>query len=200
VNDIFDSWSYQYWNDVPVVCIDTETTGFTRSDRICAIALVVCQGGEVIDEYYSLINPGVPIPPDATCIHGIADDDVRGAPVFADVLDRVLDTLMLDAPWVAHNMSFDTRMLSYDIPRERWPEGIPTLCTLDFAKNRNAATKMRGKHKLADLANYFDINYDPTQLHDALYDTRLLGRIVPKLMGGRHVAHHMTRWSQEWLK
>lgn len=200
VDECVQDWSHFFWADVPVLCIDTETTGFSREDRICEIALVLSQGGKVIREYHSLVNPGFPIPSDATAIHGVDDYDVVDSPSFDDILDDVLDFLTEDAPWIAHGMNFDARMLSYDIPASCWPSGIPTLCTLDYAKHRNAVTKMRGKHKLTDLANYFDVGYEPEELHSALYDARLLSSIVPYLMGGRQVAYTMTRLSQDWLK
>lgn len=200
VHECVQDWSHYFWADVPVLVIDTETTGFSREDRICEIAMVVAQGGKTIRSYHSLVNPGIPIPTDATNIHGIDDYDVVNSPAFADIIDDVLEMLCDDTPWIAHGMGFDARMLSYDIPPERWPQGIPTLCTLDYAKHRNAVTKMRGRHKLPDLANYFDVGYDPDELHGAVYDVQLLSRIVPRLMGGRQVGYTCTKLSQDWLK
>ncbi len=191
-------WSEIFWTDAPLVVLDTETTGFGRNDRICEIAMVQVSHGHVVREFHSLINPGRPIPDEASNVHGLTDEDVQDAPLFDDVLDDVLDFLTDDAPWVAHGMAFDARMLKYSIPEDRWPTGVPTLCTLDYAKHRNAVTKMRGHHKLPDLANYFDVAYDPSELHSAMYDTQLLARIIPKLLGGRQIAFTMTKLSHDW--
>jgi DNA polymerase-3 subunit epsilon len=67
----------------PLVFFDLETTGVNIvSDRIVEISYlkVTVNGDE--EGKTRLINPGIPIPPQATEIHGITDDDVKNAPTF----------------------------------------------------------------------------------------------------------------------
>lgn len=74
----------------PLVVLDLETTGVSiASDRIVEFsALKVSPGGA--EEWLTLrINPGIPISPEATRIHGITDADVANEPHFKDVARRI---------------------------------------------------------------------------------------------------------------
>ncbi len=72
--------------DRPLVVFDTETTGTNaRVDRIIEIACLRLRPGGGQDEWVRRVNPGIPIPPASTAIHGISDADVAGLPRFADV-------------------------------------------------------------------------------------------------------------------
>jgi CBS domain-containing protein len=68
--------------------IDTETTGLDpRKARLLQIAAIRMAGGEIRhgESYASLVNPGVPVPPASTVIHGIRDADLVGAPGFGQI-------------------------------------------------------------------------------------------------------------------
>jgi len=70
----------------PLAFFDLETTGINvAKDRIVEISIVkVFPNGK--EEIKTLrINPGVPIPPETTKIHGITDEDVKDAPAFKEV-------------------------------------------------------------------------------------------------------------------
>ncbi len=70
----------------PLIFFDLETTGINvANDRIVELSYlkVDLQGNEKSRTY--LINPGMPIPPQATAIHGISDEDVRDAPAFVEI-------------------------------------------------------------------------------------------------------------------
>lgn len=193
-------WLSTLWTEIPYLTLDTETTGFGPDDRICEVAFCVAQNGEVVRRFQSYVNPTIHIPEDATRVHGITNEKVRDAPLFEQILDEALSFLCMDIPWVAHNLRFDIGMLLKEIPSKRWPHGIPTLCTLDFAKYRHESLKQRRKgHKLHDLADYYLVKYDAKDLHGALYDAEILAQVVPKLMGGRIVGYNFTRMSETWL-
>ena len=71
--------------DRPLVVFDIESTGVNaRQDRIIELAAVkvMPDGSEVEKDW--LLNPGVPIPPETTAIHGITDEIVASCPTFAD--------------------------------------------------------------------------------------------------------------------
>lgn len=70
----------------PIVFFDLETTGVdTSHDRIVEISLVkVMPDGEEIVKTRR-INPGIPIPAEATAIHHITDEDVKDCPHFAQI-------------------------------------------------------------------------------------------------------------------
>lgn len=100
----------------PLVCFDLETTGTdVREDRIVQLALVRVDVDGTRHTLTSLVNPGRPIPPSATAIHGIGDDDVRDAPLFADLRPR-LDEFLAGADLLGFNMvKFDLPLLQREI-------------------------------------------------------------------------------------
>ena len=67
----------------PIIFFDLETTGVdTARDRIVEVSMIkIMPDGEEITRTRRL-NPGMPIPPEATAVHGITDDDVRDCPTF----------------------------------------------------------------------------------------------------------------------
>jgi DNA polymerase-3 subunit epsilon len=71
---------------IPLCFFDLETTGINiTQDRIIEIAVIkVLPGGEVIRKS-NLVNPGVPISPESTAIHGITNEDVTGKPTFKEI-------------------------------------------------------------------------------------------------------------------
>ena len=74
----------------PIAFIDIETTGINVStDRIVEISILkVSPGGK--EEWMSTrVNPGMPIPPKSTAIHGISDKDVENAPAFREVAKNI---------------------------------------------------------------------------------------------------------------
>lgn len=76
--------------DRPLVVFDIESTGLNpRLDRIVELAAIRIEPNGEEKEKCWLLNPGVPIPPETTQIHGISDDIVKGCPKFADVADEV---------------------------------------------------------------------------------------------------------------
>lgn len=82
--------------DRPLAVFDIEATGTNpRADRIIelsVIKLVPPKGDHEIKSF--LINPGIPIPAEASAIHGISNEDVASAPLFKDVaadIYRLLD-------------------------------------------------------------------------------------------------------------
>jgi DNA polymerase-3 subunit epsilon len=70
----------------PIIFFDLETTGINiAQDRIVEIAyLRVDQNGNEQSKTIR-VNPEMPIPPRATEIHGITDEDVRDAPTFNEL-------------------------------------------------------------------------------------------------------------------
>ena len=70
----------------PLVFFDLETTGIDiAKDRIVEISMVkVMPNGEEIVKARR-INPGMPIPPESTAIHGITDEDVKDCPKFKEI-------------------------------------------------------------------------------------------------------------------
>ena len=76
----------------PLVFLDLETTGIkVATDRIVELCFlrINADGSQKIKTLR--INPGIPIPPEATEIHGITDEDVKASPKFAQVAHELAE-------------------------------------------------------------------------------------------------------------
>lgn len=70
---------------------DLETTGIEiTSARIVEIAILKVMPDGNREMYCKRVNPGIPIPPETSAIHGIYDEDVKNAPSFKDIANEVL--------------------------------------------------------------------------------------------------------------
>ena len=76
----------------PLVVFDIESNGVSpRKDRIIELAAIkLMPDGEEIPKCW-LMNPGVPIPPETTAIHGISDEIVKDCPTFADKAEEIFE-------------------------------------------------------------------------------------------------------------
>ena len=67
----------------PIAFFDLETTGVNLStDRIIEVAIIKILPDGTRQVKSKLLNPGIPIPPETTAIHGITDEMVKDAPSF----------------------------------------------------------------------------------------------------------------------
>lgn len=75
----------------PITWFDLETTGPSPTTaRIVEIGITQVQPDGSRLQYHTLVNPGVPIPPDATAKHGITDDMVVDKPRFAAIAPKLV--------------------------------------------------------------------------------------------------------------
>ena len=67
----------------PIVFFDLETTGVdTSKDRIVEISMIKVMPDGSKDVKTRRVNPEMPIPAEATAVHGITDEDVKNEPTF----------------------------------------------------------------------------------------------------------------------
>jgi DNA polymerase III epsilon subunit-like protein len=85
--------------------IDIETTGTDpSSDAIIEIASVdMVRGGGITNAMDTLVRPAKSIPPGASAIHHLVDEDVQSAPLLAEVAPRFQGADV----YVAHNCEFE---------------------------------------------------------------------------------------------
>lgn len=78
--------------DRPLVVFDIESTGVSpRKDRIIELAAVRVNVDGSEERKVWLLNPTVHIPEETTQIHGIADEDVKDCPTFADRAGEIFE-------------------------------------------------------------------------------------------------------------
>jgi len=172
--------------------IDTETTGFGKTDRILEIGIVLVDGNEIIQEWETLINPERDI--SNSNIHGVTPELVSIAPTFSEVIDEISG--FLDGRiFVAHNVAFDTRMLKYEFGKaNREIEFGKPFCTLQATKMKlekaceEYGVKNLGAHRaLTDarataliLAQVFTANSDTSSVIIENYDKKSVARIISR--------------------
>jgi DNA polymerase-3 subunit epsilon len=102
----------------PLAVLDLETTGTNpRTDRIIEISILVVRPDRRAKQHTQRLNPGVPIPVEATAVHGITDADVADAPRFADVAGGLL-ALLEDCDLCGFNLKrFDLPLLYTEFSR-----------------------------------------------------------------------------------
>ncbi|MDP9037565.1 MAG: 3'-5' exonuclease [Myxococcota bacterium] len=105
------------WTDLPIALVDLETTGRDASvDRVVEVGIVIARGGQIVERKEWLVNPGQPIPKEATDVHKISDDDVKQAPPFAAVAREIASMLSACVP-AAYNAPFDRAFLRNEMAR-----------------------------------------------------------------------------------
>lgn len=114
--------------------VDVETTGGQFNDEgITEIAIYKYDGTEVVDQFISLVNPEKPIQPFVVKLTGISTPMLRNAPKFYEVAKRIVE-ITEDCVMVAHNASFDYRVLKTEFHRLGYNFEKSTLCTVELSK------------------------------------------------------------------
>lgn len=173
------------WFDIPIAVIDFETTGTDKDvDRIIEIGIVGFKNGEMISREGLLVNPGMPIPPDSTAVHGITDEEVADAPSFETLMPKVIELLEGHIP-VAYNAGFDRGFLLAEVERAKHmlnPEiDLPPAMRADvewidplvWARELLKNQKSR---KLGDVAKFYGVPLE--QAHRAAGDAEATGRVL----------------------
>lgn len=143
--------------------IDTETTGLDPAvDRVVSVAVVPVEGGalRLNEAVQVLVDPGMPIPPASTAIHGLTDGDVAGA-VGLQAAVEAIAPLIAGRIVVGHNLGFDLAFLAKG--------GLVVDRTLDTRAVSRLLWRWPGtRHSLDAVAARVDVL--PVDRHSALGD------------------------------
>jgi DNA polymerase-3 subunit epsilon len=163
------------------VVVDVETTGGRPGlHRVTEIGAVKLQGGEIIDEWSSLINPQRSIPPNITRITGIDEAMVAEAPLFADIADSFAD-FMGDAIFAAHNVNFDYGFISTEFEMIDRKFRHPKICTCSSMRKLYPGYR---SYSLKNLCQEFQI--DLKSHHRALCDAKAAAELL-KMVNDKRV-------------
>ncbi|NNC69929.1 MAG: GIY-YIG nuclease family protein [Flavobacteriaceae bacterium] len=114
--------------------LDIETTGGKYNEEgITEIAIYQFDGHQITDQFISLVNPEREIQPFVVNLTGINGNMLRNAPKFYEVAKRIVE-ITEDCVIVAHNSSFDYRILRTEFKRLGFPFKRKTLCTVELSK------------------------------------------------------------------
>lgn len=155
---------------------DTETTGIRADkDRIIELAAYNSLTKESFCEF---INPGMPIPKEASSIHHITDDMVENSPSFAVVGQAFIDFCGPNPVLIAHNNdAFDRPFLESEFLRNQIP--IPSWRYVDSLKWARKYRPDLPRHALQILREVYNI--PSNQAHRALDDVIVLHGIFSQM-------------------
>lgn len=114
--------------------LDIETTGGKFNEEgITEIAIYKYDGHQILDKFISLINPEREIQEFVVKLTGINNKMLRNAPKFYEVAKRILE-ITENCIIVAHNTTFDYRILRTEFDRLGYQFLRDTLCTVELSK------------------------------------------------------------------
>ena len=151
---------------------DTETTGIrSERDRIIEIAAYDPLNDITLER---LINPGVPIPPEATAIHHISDEMVANAPSFEVVAKELCEFCEGDVVLIAHNNdAFDYHFLKAEFNRASVE--MPSWKFFDTLKWARRYRKDLPRHSLQFLREIYGV--EANNVHRALDDVIVMHKV-----------------------
>ena len=164
-----------HWADSMLAAFDLETTGLDAvTDEIVQAAFILIQPDGTLhpDSWSTIVNPGQPIPPDSTAVHGItqeraAAEGIPAVEAHHHILDRLQHAAMNGIPVVVYNAPFDIGFMH--VRAARLGRVLPDPVVFDPLTCDRALDKYRrDSRKLIDMAAHYGCTTD--QLHDARFD------------------------------
>jgi len=166
---------------IPII-FDTETTAKEPElSKIVQFGALKCNGSEEVPDiiFNALCDPGIPIPPDATEVHGVSDGDVEWAPEVHIVIGQFLNYLK-STPFpllVGHNINY------YDIPVvANVNDEILAFPYIDTYMMARRLYPEMDSHKLSDVYVSLGGDMDPEGAHNAVYDCVLNHFVFQKML------------------
>lgn len=165
---------------INAIVFDTETTGTDiRDAKIVQIATSKIENGKVIKEanVNQLINPEIPIPLEATAVHGITDSMVKDAPTMKDYIEGFLKNTINkeNGVIVAYNSKYDIPLLNREV-REYNVETNKQLKERQMAKVLDPFILIQRIHPFIGTKKKLGVQYnwlfckEMENAHDAMAD------------------------------
>lgn len=168
--------------DIRRIGWDTETTAPDPTKARIVTAALVARGGASADRVQTwLINPGVPIPPETTEVHGITDAMVQAdgqdpKAALEELAETMARAITYGMPLVAFNTAYDWTVLHCELTRHGLPtvadrlgDTVPTLVDPHVIdKQVDKYVKGQGQRKLKPTAERYGVEL--TDWHTAEAD------------------------------
>ena len=177
-------WLEKRPSEVPLVVLDTETTGLFPGlgHRVVEIGAVRLENWREVGQVSTLLQPGRRMDPKASSVNGITDHDLMGQPAFSQVVDELLP-LLDGAVLVAHNAEFDAGFLGQELLiHGLQTRGVPLLlpnpwlCTLQLARRHFHF----GRNNLGYIARHLGVRMGTA--HRALSDVYMTAEIFKRMV------------------
>ena len=171
------------------IVFDVETPNY-QNNRMSAIGITIIENGEIVDDYYSLVDPETHFDYFNIQLTGISEKTVKDSPTFPQVWQEI-EPYMSSGMIVAHNAVFDLSVLKkclrdYDI---QWKPYVRYVCTVQTGRRLLPGIS----HKLNDMCDYYGIALDH---HKASSDSRACAEILLRyLAAGADIRQHIRTYS-----
>ncbi len=176
----------------PLVFFDLETTGLDpKNDHIVQFAFLRVNPDRTQDEWQELVNPGVPIPPEASRVHNITDEMVADKPLLKDFAPLIIEFLQ-NCDLSGFNIArFDVPFLQAEMERIGFPIDLRDAKLVDaqIIYHKNEPRDLTAAYKFYCGGEHIDA-------HDAMGDVRVTLDIldaqlkkynsIPKTTDGLH--------------
>ena len=138
------------WVQSKPVYLDTETTGLDKTSEVIEVGVVDSDGSILFQSY---ARPAHPIPPAASAVHGISNEQVASAPSWPAVWAG-LRPLLISRNIGIYNAEFDLRLMRQSLEQYRlsWRENLTSFdVMLLYAEFRGVFDPYRRAYKLFRL-------------------------------------------------
>lgn len=154
------------------IAFDVETPNYAN-DRMSAIGVSIIENGEIVDDFYSLVDPEARFDRFNIRLTGITPEAVADAPTFP-ALWQELEPILSSGLLIAHNAPFDMSVLAkclldYGIA---WRPTVRYACTCRMGRRLLPELP---NHKLNTLCDYFGLELDH---HNAGSDSRACAELL----------------------
>jgi CBS domain-containing protein len=168
------------------VALDTETTSLDPAKaRVIEIGCIRIIGGRVdaSAKFHMLVDPGEPVPPASTEIHGIDAEKLKGAHSFAAVWPE-LQKFIGDLPIIGHTTHYDLSILANECKRAglkfAWPRSVDIRVLAEIVKPNLSGFSM----ELLAAWLSVEVKGRHSALGDAETTAEIFVRLVPHLREG----------------
>lgn len=179
-----------------IAVIDFETTGISPAmgDRATEVAIVLLEGGRVVDRFQSLMHTGVYIPPFISQLTGITNAMVAAAPAATEVM-RSAAHFVGAAPMVAHNAAFDRKFWQAELALAGLAAPHPFACTVMLSRRLYPQAP---DHKLGTLVDFHRLPRTG-QAHRALADAEMAAALLCRIQQDLRGPAGGGRADHDWL-
>jgi DNA polymerase-3 subunit epsilon len=204
------------WHTRRLAAFDLETTGIdSESDRIVTAAVSVVGDSRPPLLHAWLLDPGIPIPPGASAVHGITTERARadGRPpreAVEEIVGLLAEQLLQGVPVVAFNARFDLTTLDREARRhdiapllDRVGGEAGMLVVDPYVLDKQVDRFRKGKRTLGAVCAHYNVPLDEAHAShaDALAAARVawrLGQAFPELAVELRALHEQqVAWAAE---
>lgn len=179
----------------PIAVIDFETTGMAPAQgaRATEVAIVLLEGGQIVDRFQSLMRTGAWIAPFITQLTGITNAMVAAAPPAEDVM-REAARFVGDAPMVAHNAAFDSKFWQSELALAGEAAPQPFACTVLLSRRIYPEAP---SHSLSRITAHLGLPV-AERAHRALADAEMAAALLARMQADL-CRHHALAWPEHEL-